>query len=140
MVFLGHLFKKFLCKLVKCFFINGSQHFTFSFSLYTKIPFKYQVLMYRANLRFTCLLLTMCTRMKAFCHCCPLQLQFNLTIFSKLLKMFNISWIFLFYSLFGNINFVLFRSKHLQLSSFGHFFKTLTSIQNEQTLSTYHSF
>lgn len=66
MVFLGHLFKKFLCKLVKCFFINGSQHFTFSFSLYTKIPFKYQLLMYRANLRFTCLLLTMCTRMKAF--------------------------------------------------------------------------
>lgn len=120
-----------MCKLVKCFFINGSQHFTFSFSLYTKIPFKYHLLMYCANLRFACLLLTMCTRMKAFSVVVvPYSYNSTLKFFPNYLRCL-ISVEYFFFTLFGNINFVLFHSKHLQSYSFSHFLKTLVSIQNE---------
>ena len=100
LVFLGHLFLKkklfsiILCKLLKCFFINGNQRFTFpSLPLYIQISCKYQSLVFRTDLGLAYWLLTVYMHERIFC-CCVLYSYNSTYEFSKLLKMFNISWRF----------------------------------------------
>lgn len=87
------------------------------------------------DLGFAYVLLNVCACMKAFSVVVvivvvPCGYSSTLRFFSKLRCLISVKDFLDSFFFFGNINFVLFHSKHLQSYNFSHFFETLTSIQN----------